>query len=234
MKLAFTKTPKLLQWLFHKRIWAFSRSSNSVYITFDDGPIPEITPWVVAELKKYDAKATFFCIGDNIEKHPSIFKQLITEGHVIGNHTQHHINGWNTSKEAYIKEITRCESLISEQNISDAKDSHSPLFKNKERSKIKKIFRPPYGKITAKQAKEILKKGYSIIMWDILSKDYDPKIDKEKCLKNILKNVRAGSIIVFHDSLKAEKKLRYILPKVLEHIQKRGWKCTSIINHETL
>lgn len=218
MKLAFVKTPKILQWLFRKRIWAFSRSSNTVYLTFDDGPIPVITPWVLEQLKKHQAKATFFCIGDNIKKHRSVFEQIINQGHAIGNHTQHHINGWKTPTDKYLEEIAYCERTILENNSKT----------NIKKTKSKNLLRPPFGKMTSKQANAVLKKGYKIVMWDILSKDYDSNIDQEKCLKNVLRNIKPGSIVIFHDSLKAEKNLRYTLPKVLEFIEKKGWKCASI------
>ncbi len=208
------KTPKLVHWLFPKRVWAFSRKQPSVYLTFDDGPIPEVTPWVLDQLRKYDARATFFCIGDNIAKHPKIAQQILAEKHAIGNHTFHHKNGWKTSFEDYIKDFKLFNSE----------------FKNirKENTQSKKLFRPPYGKMTSLQAKAILKKGHDIIMWNVLSGDYNQHISEEKCLSNVLKNIQEGSVVVFHDSLKAEKNLRYVLPKVLEYIKEQGWSCKAI------
>jgi peptidoglycan/xylan/chitin deacetylase (PgdA/CDA1 family) len=204
-----TKTPKLVHWLFPKRVWAFSRSQPKVYLTFDDGPIPEVTPWVLDLLRKYDARATFFCIGANIMKHPEIANQLLTEGHSIGNHTFYHKNGWKTSCSDYLKDFEKFNSEL-------------------KKSAIKIPFRPPYGKMTSRQAKAILKKGHDIIMWDVLSGDYDEKISEAKCLKNVLNHIEKGSIIVFHDSLKAEKNLRYVLPSVLEYIKNKGWNCEVI------
>ncbi len=216
MKRAFAKTPRLVRWLFHKRVWAFSRSNNKVYLSFDDGPIPQVTPWVLEQLKKHQAKATFFCIGDNINKYPEIFNKVINEGHTVGNHTQHHVSGWNSSTTKYLKEIKLCEDIINSKK--------TPPFPSKKVS----LFRPPYGKMTSKQTSEVLKQGYSVIMWDILSKDYNQEISQENCLNNVLQNINKGSIVVFHDSLKAEKNLRYVLPKVLEHLNQKGWECCRI------
>lgn len=179
---------------------------NKIYLTFDDGPTPEITEWTLQQLKKYNAKATFFCIGDNIKKYPEIFKKVIEEGHSIGNHTFNHLNGWKTSKKDYLENTKKCQSEISSL-----------------KSAICNLFRPPYGKIKPSQSKELRKLGYKIIMWDIISYDFDATISKEKCLENILKNVKSGSIIVFHDSIKAFPNLEYTLPKMLEILNKKGF-----------
>jgi peptidoglycan/xylan/chitin deacetylase (PgdA/CDA1 family) len=196
--------PRFIQRLYPERIWAFSRSSNSVFLTFDDGPIPEVTPWVLDELKKHNAKATFFCIGENVQKHPEVFQRILYEGHSVGNHTFNHLNGWKTATSEYIENIEKAK-----------KQMHNSEFKI-QNSRL--LFRPPYGKITSKQAKTLQKKGFKIVMWDIISYDYDTNVSEEKCLQNVLKNIRSGSVVVFHDSLKAEKNLRYVLPKVLEFI----------------
>ncbi len=206
MKLYFIKTPKFVQRLFPKRTWVFPYNENKVYLTFDDGPIPQVTSWVLDLLKKNNSKATFFCIGDNINKHPDVYKRLISEGHSIGNHTYHHLNGWKTKTETYIQNI-----------IKNEKQLNSEL-----------LFRPPFGKLTAKQSKILQKKGYKIIMWDVLSADFDTNISNEKCLENVIKNIKPGSIVVFHDSLKSEEKLRYVLPKVLDFIADNNWKCVKI------
>ncbi|GER58347.1 polysaccharide deacetylase family protein [Patiriisocius marinus] len=213
MKFAFAKTPKFVQRLFRKRIWAFLNSKNTVYLTFDDGPIPEVTPWVLEQLKKHQAKATFFCIGDNVLKHPEVLEKIISDGHTIGNHTQHHLNGWKTPFEVYLSDIEKCNKAI---------QSKSELTTNN------KLFRPPYGKMTSKQANHLLKKGVKIIMWDILSMDYDKSISEKKCLDNVIRNIKPGSIIIFHDSLKAEKNLRYALPQVLDYIKRQGYNCEGI------
>ncbi len=206
--------PRFIQRLYPERIWAFSRSSNSVFLTFDDGPIPEVTPWVLDELKKHNAKSTFFCIGENVQKHPEIFQRILSEGHSVGNHTFNHLNGWKTATSEYIENIEKAK-----------KKMHNSEFKI-QNSRL--LFRPPYGKITSKQAKTIQKKGFKIVMWDIISYDYGTNVSEEKCLQNVLKNIRSGSVVVFHDSLKAEKNLRYVLPKVLEFLNENKLSASTI------
>lgn len=217
--------PKYIQWFYPERIWAFSRKENAVYLTFDDGPIPKVTPWVLEELKKHDAKATFFCIGNNVEKYPEIFRKIISEGHSVGNHTFNHLKGWKTKTSEYVDNVEKADIIMRE---------NSEFSPNSYRDQNSALFRPPYGKITSKQANILQKKNYRIVMWDIISFDYDPKISEEVCLQNVLKNIQPGSVIVFHDSLKAEKNLRYALPKVLRFISEKGWKCSSIQNSELI
>ncbi len=209
--------PKFIQRLYPERIWAFSRKSNAIYLTFDDGPIPEVTPWVLDELKKHHAKATFFCIGENVQKYPEIFQRIISEGHAVGNHTFNHLNGWKTETSEYVENVEKAGRQMTEdgcQMIGNSKIKNQQSLINNQQS----LFRPPYGKITSKQAKILQKKGFKIVMWDVLSYDYDASLSKEECLQNVLKNIKPGSVVVFHDSLKAEKNLRYVLPKVLEKI----------------
>lgn len=194
--------------LFSKYIWRFSLEKKEIYLTFDDGPTPEITNFVLDELQKYEAKATFFCIGKNIKNEPEIFKRIIAEKHAVGNHTQNHLNGWKTSKKEYVENCLECESEISNAI---------------QKCQKQQLFRPPYGKLKKKQAKKILKKGYNIIMWSVLSADFDTSITKEECLENVLQNTTNGSIVVFHDSVKASKKLRYVLPKVLTQFTQQGF-----------
>jgi peptidoglycan/xylan/chitin deacetylase (PgdA/CDA1 family) len=210
MKFYWIKTNWLIKKIFSNFTWDVSNIGNTVYLTFDDGPIPEVTEWVLAELKKHGFKATFFSIGENITKHPEIFKKVISEGHSIGNHTFNHLNGWNTSTEDYIENVARCEEAIS---------------KNINQNLKSKLFRPPYGKIKTAQSKAIQKSGYKIIMWDVLSADFDTKISREQCLENVLSNVKPGSIIVFHDSVKAFKNLEYVLPKTLAFLKEKKMKC---------
>ncbi|WP_121905788.1 polysaccharide deacetylase family protein [Ulvibacter antarcticus] len=205
--------PKLVQRMFPKRVWAFSDKNNTVYLTFDDGPIPEVTPWVLSLLKEHNAKATFFCIGENITKHPDIFERIISEGHSFGNHTFHHLNGWKTETLDYLKDCELFEEAISKV---DPKMMKSPLF------------RPPYGRLNSKQSRQIQNKGYKIIMWDVLSYDYNSNVSEEKCLQNVLKAIQPGSIVVFHDSLKAANNMKYALPKLLKFIENKGWKCEAI------
>jgi peptidoglycan/xylan/chitin deacetylase (PgdA/CDA1 family) len=192
----FVKTPILIMKLFPELIWHFSsreeEQGNQVYLTFDDGPTPEVTPWVLDCLREYDAKATFFCLGRNVERYPAIYKQILDDGHAVGNHTYSHLKGLKTSGAEYINDIR-----LASQNI----DSN--------------LFRPPYGRFRQSQSREI-RKDYNIVMWDILSQDYDPAVSPQKCLANIEANIRHGSIIVFHDSVKARKNLYYALPQVLE------------------
>lgn len=209
MDLMWVKTNRFIKWIFPKYIWDIKNAGNKIYLTFDDGPIPEITEWVLDILNKYEVKATFFCIGDNIEKHPEIFQKVIQNGHSIGNHTFNHLKGWNFSTEEYIENTLQCEKEIT---------SNSEIINLKS-----KIFRPPYGKIKPSQSKILRKLGYKIIMWDVLSVDYDKEISPEQCLENIIKNTVSGSIIACHDSLKAFKNLEYALPKAIEYLKNKGF-----------
>jgi peptidoglycan/xylan/chitin deacetylase (PgdA/CDA1 family) len=211
MKFYWIKTNLLIKKLFSNYVWDIPNTENKIYLTFDDGPTPEITEWVLQELQKYNAKATFFCIGNNIEKYPGIFSKVIADGHSIGNHTFDHLNGWKTSTEEYIKNSGQC-SVIS---------GHSENYQLKTASG--KLFRPPYGKIKLSQSKKLRQLGYKIIMWDVLSADYDTSISAEKCLENVLQNVKSGSVIVFHDSVKAFPNLEYTLPKALKILSERGF-----------
>ena len=203
------KSPWWLKMLYPQMVWNKSRLEKTIFLTFDDGPIPEVTPWVLKTLKAYEAKATFFCIGDNIQKHPDIFAELKADGHSIGNHTQNHLKGWTVADDIYLDNISQCSHWM---------DSD--------------LFRPPYGRIKRSQIREIQNskfktqnrdQAFKIIMWDVLSGDFDIQLSPEKCLQNILRNTGNGSIIVFHDSLKAWERLAYVLPKALEFWQKEGY-----------
>lgn len=209
MDLMWVKTNRFIKWVFPKYIWDIKNVDNQIYLTFDDGPIPEITEWVLDILNKYEVKATFFCIGDNIEKHPEVFQKVIQNEHSIGNHTFNHLKGWNFSTEEYIENTLQCEKAIT---------SNSEIVNLKS-----KIFRPPYGKIKLSQSKILRKLGYKIIMWDVLSVDYDKEISPEQCLENIIQNTVSGSIIACHDSLKAFKNLEYALPKAIEYLKYKGF-----------
>ena len=211
MKLSWVKTHWSIKKLFSNYVWSLPNNENKVYLTFDDGPTPEITEWTLAQLKKYNAKATFFCIGDNIRKYPEIFQKVVYEEHSIGNHTFNHLNGWKTNTQNYI-ENTRLYEI-----------EHYKLS-----TKNSKLFRPPYGKIKPSQSKILRKLGHKIIMWDVLREDFDNTISPEKCLEHVLKNATSGSIIVFHDSQKAYRNLEYALPRTLEFLKEKGFICEKI------
>ncbi|HLF53349.1 polysaccharide deacetylase family protein [Flavobacterium sp.] len=213
MSFYWIKTNAVIKKIFSKYVWHIPNKEKIVYLTFDDGPTPEITEWTLSQLQKYEAKATFFCIGNNIEKHPGIFAKIIQEGHSLGNHTFNHLNGWKTATKAYLKNANLCEEQIRKHSI---KNSHP------------KLFRPPYGRIKPSQTKALRKMGYKIIMWDVLSADFDTEVSPEQCLENVLKNVESGSIIVFHDSVKAFQNLEFTLPKTLEFLQENKYKCLPI------
>lgn len=193
------RPPYLVRKLYRSLVWRIPTVEKKVYLTFDDGPIPDVTPWVLEMLEQYKAKATFFCIGENVEKHPTIYQQIINGGHAVGNHTFNHLKGWKTTNVNYYNNIEKCAGLVSSN-----------------------LFRPPYGQIKKSQIKD-LKSYYSIIMWDVLSYDFDQSISPGKCLSNVLRYTREGSIIVFHDSLKAQSNLKYTLPKLLEHLCLKGF-----------
>lgn len=219
----FIKYPSILRKLYPNRITQI-QDKKSIYLTFDDGPIPEITPWVLEQLKQYNAKASFFCIGDNIRKNPKIFQQLLKEEHSLGNHTFNHLNGWKTKTEVYVENVLKAQEILLEnrkqkREYREEKKDNNP----KPATSAQKLFRPPYGKIKNSQAKELVKLNYKIVMWDVLSGDFENRISKEKCFKNVINNASGGSTIVFHDSQKAFKNLEYTLPKVLEYYAEKGF-----------
>ncbi len=195
----FVKTPVLLMRLFPGLIWQLSHRDEEkkhIYLTFDDGPTPDVTPWVLEQLRKFNAKATFFCLGRNVDRYPEIYKQILDEGHTAGNHTYSHLKGWQTSKEEYLEDVELAGSVIKSS-----------------------LYRPPYGRFRKSQIREI-QKDYNVVMWDVLSQDYDRNISPSKCLANVLDNVRPGSIVVFHDSVKASENLYYSLPLLLDKLSK--------------
>jgi peptidoglycan/xylan/chitin deacetylase (PgdA/CDA1 family) len=201
------KTPWLLKKLYPNLVWNTKTATRCIYLTFDDGPIPIVTPFVLNILKKHNAKATFFCIGDNISKHTDIFEQVKAGGHSIGNHTFNHLKGWVTNNQIYLDNFLQTNKLLD-----------TPLF------------RPPYGRIKRAQI-QLLKKArpdLKIIMWDVLSGDFDTNLSPETCLKNVLKHTEAGSIVVFHDSLKAFDRLEYVLPRALEYWSKEGYSFNAL------
>ncbi|MBP6311104.1 MAG: polysaccharide deacetylase family protein [Flavobacteriales bacterium] len=207
----FARTPPLVKLLYPGRIWNMDREERTVYLTFDDGPIPQLTPWVLEQLVANNAKATFFCIGKNADKDQVILKKIIEAGHTIGNHSWSHLRGTRTPTAAYVKDVLRADTALGLIVGETAK----PLF------------RPPYGRITNDQVRE-LKNRYRVVMWDVLSGDFDTRTTPEQCLKNVIRNIRSGSIVVFHDSLKAEERLRYALPLTLEFLRKEGYTMKAI------
>jgi len=204
MQLYFVHPPELLKCLYPGNlIWDIPQRENeppAVYITFDDGPHITATPYVLEQLKAYNARATFFCIGKNIRQHPDLYRQILAEGHGTGNHTQTHMNGWKTKTEHYLENIQEAAQLISS-----------------------KAFRPPYGRIRLKQARALTEAGYRIYMWDVLSADFDTSISPEQCWAHIAEHLKPGSILVFHDSAKAWERMQYALPKTLALCKEKGW-----------
>jgi peptidoglycan/xylan/chitin deacetylase (PgdA/CDA1 family) len=205
MRPYLVKTPGLVRRFFHNYSWRIKTDKKEVYLTFDDGPVPDFTPWVLQVLREYEAKATFFCVGENIQKHPDIYQQILKEGHATGNHTFNHLQGWKTPTKKYIKNIIKAESYL------------------QGRKSKYKLFRPPHGKIRPLQARILRKKGFRIIMWDVLSGDFDQGLSKEDCLAHTIKHIQRGSIVVFHDSDKSFKNLDFVLPRLLEHFAEREY-----------
>jgi peptidoglycan-N-acetylglucosamine deacetylase len=203
----FYKTPRLLKTWFPDFTWEIPNTDKKIYLTFDDGPIPDITEFVLATLADFGAKGTFFCVGDNIGKHPEVFQQVVEAGHSLGNHTFNHLKGWSTATPQYLENVELCQQIIIEK-----------LGKTPE----KPLFRPPYGRIKSKQF-QLLKPHYQVIMWDMLTNDYDKTLNEEICLQKAIQYSKSGSIVVFHDSYKAEKNLRYVLPRYLKHFSELGY-----------
>jgi peptidoglycan/xylan/chitin deacetylase (PgdA/CDA1 family) len=204
-----SRPPFFLPWYYPDFTWRKATDEKLVYLTFDDGPIPDVTSFVLNTLKKFQIPATFFCIGDNIEKHPELFQQILAEGHQVGNHTFNHLKGWDTADERYVQNFWQCQQHT---------QSH--------------LFRPPYGRIKKSQAKSIRQSwqeqnphaaALEIVMWDVLTGDFDTSLSGEACYQNVVNNVRNGSIIVFHDSVKAWDRLSVALPKAIEYLLAKGY-----------
>jgi peptidoglycan/xylan/chitin deacetylase (PgdA/CDA1 family) len=194
----------LFKKLFPSLTWKIDTGEKILFLTFDDGPIPHVTPWVLDTLKAFNARATFFCVGENVQNHPALFKRIVEEEHTIGNHTMRHLNGWRTPDADYFSDIETCDKLVGS-----------------------KLFRPPYGRIRLSQIRG-LKNKYKIVMWDVLSRDYDNSLDGMQCFSLVKSKARHGSVVVFHDSLKADDRLRVALPETLRYFSQRGFRFESI------
>jgi peptidoglycan-N-acetylglucosamine deacetylase len=202
--LYLVKTPPLVQNLFPRFTWRVEKGAAAaqqkvIYLTFDDGPVPEVTPWVLQQLALYNAHATFFCVGENVCKHTTIFNDVLMAGHSVGNHTYNHRNGWTTPLNDYLDNVAQCAAFVPSN-----------------------LFRPPYGRLSLKQS-HALHAAYDIVMWDVLSGDFDMNLQPENCLQNVIKHTQAGSILLFHDSIKASRNLFYALPRVLAHFSNLGY-----------
>ncbi len=200
------KTPALLRYLFPDYIWRKSNIEKNIYLTFDDGPIPVVTEFVLKQLAEFKAKASFFCVGENISRYPEIARQIVQQGHYLGNHTYNHLRGWATPTETYVQNIALCQEQIDQIQLKAGV----------------KLFRPPYGRIKQKQFLKI-KSTYRVIMWDILTYDFDNTLAPEKILQQALKKTSSGSVVVFHDSVKAFPNLQYVLPRYLHYFAGQGY-----------
>jgi peptidoglycan/xylan/chitin deacetylase (PgdA/CDA1 family) len=201
------KTPWWLRALYPKLVWRLPGKEKLIYLSFDDGPHPVATLFALEELKKYNAKASFFCIGKNVLEHPGIYDRILQEGHSVGNHTFNHVNGWKTSDAVYNEEIQKASQLIKSS-----------------------LFRPPYGRIKRSQLKQLQTKDQRLqtVMWDVLSADFDTRLTPEACLGYVLYHTRPGSIVLLHDSEKAWPRMQYILPRILEHFTRQGYRFEKI------
>lgn len=198
------RPPLLFRLLYPSALWRIEKQERTVFLTFDDGPIPEATPWILDTLDKYGVKATFFMVGDNARKYPHLHQEVVRRGHRIGNHTYHHLQGFKHSVEKYLK---------------DTEEANKILRTN--------LFRPPHGHMTTAQYKH-LQKSYTVVMWDLVTRDYSNRLSEQEILENVKRYTRSGSIITFHDSLKSIEKLHYALPRAIEWLQAEGYTCKLI------
>jgi peptidoglycan/xylan/chitin deacetylase (PgdA/CDA1 family) len=210
-RLYWHKTPPIFSKLFPSFLWHKSREEKTIFLTFDDGPIPEVTDFILSELEEYGAKATFFCVGHNIEKYPDTFQRTIHFGHSIGNHTHNHLNARKVSPAEFVDNISLCQSEINKHGYF----------------RIHKLFRPPYGMLRKRNTSRI-RENYQIVMWDVLSGDFDSRLGQEKCLSNTIRSTENGSIIVFHDNEKSGRKIKYVLPRFLSYFAEREYKFKAI------
>ncbi|WP_210489157.1 polysaccharide deacetylase family protein [Rufibacter aurantiacus] len=205
--LRFYRTPPVLPWLFPKVWWRRPVSGKTIFLTFDDGPIPEVTPFVLEQLAAFNAKATFFCVGENLERHPEIAQEVLAQGHVLANHTQQHVKAWNYTPAAYRDQVVLCQAVLE-------KIGPKPVGK--------KLFRPPHGQLTWRHLR-MLAPEYQVVMWSTLTYDFDASLAPEKCLDKAISITGPGSVVVMHDSLKAERNLRFVLPRLLRHFSGLGY-----------
>jgi peptidoglycan/xylan/chitin deacetylase (PgdA/CDA1 family) len=205
------RTPFFLPMLYPSLHWRLATGSKELFLTFDDGPVPGPTEFVIDTLDHFSLKATFFCIGNNVNRYPEVFRRLLKAGHRVGNHTHNHLSGWRLRTNDYLEEILRCDAALNSVG---------------EHPGLSALFRPPYGRITRRQIATL--NGRPVIMWDVLSADYDRHQSPASCLRNTLRAIRPGSIIVFHDSYKAEKSLSYALPRMIDECLNRGYTFTTI------
>lgn len=213
MKITPTKTPFVVKKLFPNYIWEIPTNKKELFLTFDDGPTPSVTDWVLDELKRFNAKATFFCIGNNVRQHPQLFHRILEENHSIGNHTHNHIKGWKTKTNDYLENVFDAEKTIKDQLESSIQVN---------------LFRPPYGQIKPTQGKKLMELGYKIVMWDVLSFDWEKTVSNQECFDTVVSKSKNGSIIVFHDSLKASNNMKFTLPKVLDYFTEKGYAFRAI------
>ena len=200
------RSPWWLKRIYPGRVWHMPGKGKAIYLSFDDGPDPQVTPFVLDELAKYGARATFFCIGRNRMLHPELYDRILTEGHAVGNHSFDHLDGWKTHNAVYVENVLKAKQHIA----SD-------------------LFRPPYGKMNRIQQKQLSKEGFKTIMWSILSGDFDEAISPQQCCSNVIENAANGAIIVFHDSRKANEKMSYALPLVLKYFTDKGYRFEKIV-----
>lgn len=225
-----TRPPAWLRPLFPGTEWRAAPVGSTgrprLYLTFDDGPIPDETPWVLEQLAAYQAPATFFCVGDNLARHPEIARAALAAGHRLGNHTQHHRSAWNTPRAEYLAGVTACESFVAEcyQSLADS------VMQQEETLLLggPRLFRPPYGRLTWPVLRALRAQHYRVIMWSLLTRDYDPDLAPERALRLTLAATRPGDILVLHDSRKASRSLRFLLPRLLAHYREQGYEFATL------
>lgn len=200
----FVKTPKIIQRIYSNIIWSIDDNDKSIYLTFDDGPTPHSTPFILDALSSFNAKASFFCVGENVKKYPQIFDRIKKEMHTVGHHSYSHLSGWNTENPAYFNDVHRAAKIVGT-----------------------KLFRPPYGRIKRSQLKKLLP-DYDMVMWDVLVGDFDEKMDAEKCFQNVIKNTQSGSILVLHDNKKTIEIIKVLLPNILHYFSDKGFNFKAI------